>query len=219
VLKDIGNATTADLVDNQYREFTYDSSIPQDTVGRIAIALGSILIVSVLVGVGCIGIAVTRTSGFSETLLLPLILDALLHITCLGLYLGILVHEVFANYAGETMSTTPFTAFIGVGGWLLIAMFGSRVISHPLLTLGFLCLCGLLILLPVCIVIGLILSCCCSDNDTKTSTTSTSYTVDRCRPQSQFMVAEAQVEVEIEERKDGTILAKAKSSYTFITNL
>ncbi|KAL5329445.1 hypothetical protein ACEPPN_002957 [Leptodophora sp. 'Broadleaf-Isolate-01'] len=216
VLKDIGNGTTEELFNREYQEFTYGSDIPYDTVGRIAIALGSLLIVSVLVGCVCMGIAVTRTSGFSETLLLPLILDAALHITCLGLYLSILVYEVIRNYSGVTMSDTPLTAFVGVGAWLLVAMFGCRVISHPLLTLGFFCLCGLA-LLPLFIVIWMLM-CCCSSDDNTTKYSSTSDELVRNRPQSQFMVAEA-TEVEIEHRKDGTMYTRMRSSYAMITNL
>jgi hypothetical protein len=217
VLKDIGNGTTEELFDSEYQEFTYGSDIPYDTVGRIVIALASLLIVSVMVGCVCMGIAVTRTSGFSETLLLPLLLDAALHITCLGLCLSILVYEVFRNYAGVTMSDTPLTAFVGVGAWLLVAMFGCRVISHPLLTLGFFCLCGLLILGPLCIAIGMLM-CCCSSDDNTTKYSSTSHELVSNRPQSQFMVAET-TEVEIEQRKDGTMFTRIKSSYAMITNL
>jgi hypothetical protein len=86
----------------KYEQFSRLTTIPHGIVLKLAIALGALLVTSVLIGFISMGIAMTRTSGFSETMLVPLILDSLILLTCLGLSLGSLLSKL-----AETTEHTP----------------------------------------------------------------------------------------------------------------
>ena len=214
VLQDIGNATTPEQMDAEYKELVSQHSVPHGLVARISSAMGALLIVSAMTGFGSMILALTRTSGFSETLLPALFLDAAIGISCLGLYVSILVYEVFKRYPDATIADTTSNTLVGIGTWLLIAMFGARLVSHPVVLISFLSLCFVLLLLPLCIAFGILMACCCGDRSNPSG--SGLHVVHR---PSHIVGVIEENELEIEHRKDGTILARAKSSVAYFSTL
>ena len=204
-----------------YGTYNYES-YPHNTVSKIALALGILLVFSVVIGFITMGSAVTQVSGFCELNLLPLILDVVILLACLGLSLAILVYEIGGNYNAPTAAATTITAFIGIGGWLLLAAFFCRLLSNPILFAGFLLLIAVLVLFPLALVIG----CCvgmCRSSSSSSSSSSTYYTP---RNSTALVVSERDrrsvAVVGVEETitgvtADGTYFSSVRKAYAAIT--
>jgi hypothetical protein len=176
--------------------------------------MGALLIVSVVVGFVCNAIAPTRSSGFSGILVLPLFFDLAIHISCMGLFMAILIYEsesaLTTSYSGDLGLPT-----FGVGSRLLLAAFVCRLVSHPIVFLGFLAACLVLALLPLTLVI-----CCCIgafSRSSSSSDTTRTYQVDKHNHRP-VVFGEIR-EVHLREGKDGELYARVKRTYFYITTL
>jgi hypothetical protein len=126
---------------------------------RLTIALFSLLIVSIVTNVISLVVSIGQ-SGFGKVVFVPLLLDALLLAVCIGIYIGILQYEVGGYLPDEENFKVPGTAVLGIGFWMLVAMFGCRLVSHPALLVGFLLL---LFLIPLMFLILLSIMFDCVD--------------------------------------------------------
>jgi len=130
---------TGDKYENKirYNQFVAASPtrIPYDKIGELVATLGGLLVLSVLSTLVCIIVAVFCDSGFANALGVPLLFDMALQLCCLGIYLAMLTyiseHRVGAALGEGAPGASGFPVF-GVGTWLLFAMIGCRLVSHPM---------------------------------------------------------------------------------------
>lgn len=124
---------------------------------RLATAMFALLVISTILNVSGIIAAVFYGSGFAKPIFIIGLIDEMILVTCIGIFLGLLNHEV-GKYIPATVALRDIDdkAILGVGFWMLIAAFGARAISHPLLFLITLVVALLVVLVPI----SLLLACC-----------------------------------------------------------
>jgi hypothetical protein len=96
---------------------------------RLAIALLSLLAVSITLDVITLIIAISSDSAFGVAVFLPAFLDEVILVVCLGIYIGIVNHEL-GEYMSELQDYSDKTT-LGVGFWMLLGIFSVRAISSP----------------------------------------------------------------------------------------
>jgi hypothetical protein len=125
--------------------------------GRLAKAMFALLIISTLLNVSGLVAAVFYGSGFAKPVFIIGLIDEIILFTCIGIFIGLINHEL-----GRCLSSTVALrevddmAVFGVGFWMLVAVFGARAISHPLLFLVTLVVALFVVLVPI----FLLLICC-----------------------------------------------------------
>ncbi|ORX99950.1 hypothetical protein BCR34DRAFT_606436 [Clohesyomyces aquaticus] len=211
VLQDVSNKTlTPEQSAQAYESFSPLTTTPHEVVLKLAIALGALLVISVFIGFISMGIAFTRTSGFSETMLSPLILNT-----------------IILNCGTYTAASNGIMEFIKVGAWLLVAAFISRLLSSPILLVGFVGLILFLAFLPIAIVGAFLAACCCGSSSSSTSSTSyrdTSYRDSNAmvsyEPQrgSQMIAMAGVDETQVEIKANGSIFATVRSAHAVVTH-
>jgi hypothetical protein len=97
---------------------------------RLAVALLALLVVSIILDVTALIIAILSDSAFGIAVFLPAFLDEVILLVCLGIYLGILNHEV-GQYMSQELQDYSDKAILGVGFWMLLGIFSVRTISSP----------------------------------------------------------------------------------------
>jgi hypothetical protein len=100
---------------------------------RLAVALLSLLAVSIVLHVTALVIAIFSSSAFGTAVFLPALLDEVILVGCIGIYLGIMNHEVGDYIPNEKMHNISDKAILGVGFWMLLGILGGRAISNPAL--------------------------------------------------------------------------------------
>jgi hypothetical protein len=118
--------------------------------------LGVALIISILINVISLVLKI-KLSLLSGAVFGTLLLDALILAVCIGIFLGIIQYEVGDYLPDDKQTSIKGTAVLGVRFWILIALFGARLISHPFLLIGFIAI-ALLVPVMVIFVIFLVLS-------------------------------------------------------------
>ena len=98
---------------------------------RLAVALRALLIVSILLDITTLIIAILSDSAFGMWVFLPAFIDEIILVVCLGIYIGILNHEL-GEYISEPQNYSD-KAILGVGFWMLLGIFSVRAISSPAL--------------------------------------------------------------------------------------
>jgi hypothetical protein len=98
---------------------------------RLAVALRALLIVSILLDITTLIIAILSDSAFGMWVFLPAFIDEIILVVCLGIYIGILNHEL-GEYMSEPKDYSD-KAILGVGFWMLLGIFSVRAISSPAL--------------------------------------------------------------------------------------
>jgi hypothetical protein len=96
---------------------------------RLAVALRALLIVSILLDITTLIIAILSDSAFGIWVFLPAFIDEIILVVCLGIYIGILNHEL-GEYMSEPQDYSD-KAILGVGFWMLLGIFSVRAISSP----------------------------------------------------------------------------------------
>lgn len=135
--------------------------------GKLATALFALLILSTILNVCALGAAFVFGSGFALPVFIIGLIDEMIIVTCIGLFIGIINHEV-GQYIPPSVNLGDIDdkAALGVGFWLLVAVLGARVISHPLLFLLTLVVCLLIVLIPISLLL-----CCCLGGDSREQAT------------------------------------------------
>jgi hypothetical protein len=105
----------------------------------------SLLLVSITLNITSLIIGAISDSAFGLAPFVPLLLDAIALAACIGLYLGI-IQRGLGDYMVDKIAPLPSMHILGIGFWMLMAIFGARVLSHPALAIGFICL---LLLIPL----------------------------------------------------------------------
>jgi hypothetical protein len=100
---------------------------------RLAVALLSLLAVSIVLDITALVIAMLSSSAFETAVFLPALLDEVILVVCIGIYLGIMNHEVGDYIPHEKRHDVSDKAILGVGFWMLLGIFGGRAISNPAL--------------------------------------------------------------------------------------
>lgn len=218
---DISNGTEP-LIDATYADSTSYSRTPHDVVAKIALALGILLALSAVIAFITLFTSLLQSSGFSGSNLLPLILDSLILLTCLGLFLAIFVYEIGVNYDTSLPIEVPsIVNFIGVGAWLLVAAFGCRLLSNPVLFLGFWIVVAFLALFPIAFALGCLAACCGSSSSSTSNSSRPTYSnaVVTTEPQTSDIMAVATVEQsEIEIKADGSYIRRVQRAYAMVTS-
>ncbi|KAF1997310.1 hypothetical protein P154DRAFT_537284 [Amniculicola lignicola CBS 123094] len=188
---------------------------PYGSVSKLAISLGVLLAISVVIGFITIGVAVTQPSGFSEINLLPLILDAILLLISLGLFSAIFILETFAKEPGVSI-----TDFVGVGAWLLLAAFMCRLLSNPVLAVGFLIVVAFLSLFPIACCLACVGACCGSlSEDNSRSYYSSDLVTTQPQRDDQLMAMAAVQETETTVASDGSYFQRVRTAYAVVTTI
>ena len=140
------------------------ANVDHDHTSRLAAALFAFLIISTLLNACALVAAVLCGSGFGLPVFFIGLADEVIMVTCLGIFLGIINHEM-GRYipASVNLGDIDDKAALGVGFWFLVAIFVVRVISHPLLLALTIAICVLIILIPI----FLILCCLGGGGDAK----------------------------------------------------
>ncbi|KAH7327475.1 hypothetical protein BKA65DRAFT_67969 [Rhexocercosporidium sp. MPI-PUGE-AT-0058] len=145
-------------------ELIHEAGVNHSLSNRLAVALLALLAVSIVLNVAVLVIAHFNESAFKMLVFVPAFLHELILVVCLGLYLGISNHEV-GEYIpdGERVSDM---AVLGVGFWMLLAIFCVRAISSPALFVT-----TIIIIVSIPIAIVSFLLCLCGGSDTVQSHT------------------------------------------------
>ncbi|GAB1315301.1 hypothetical protein MFIFM68171_05511 [Madurella fahalii] len=136
------NAATTSTIStlNHCLSLTQSSAVDHAFNNRLASGLLALLVFSFLMN-----LAITSTAIFIQALYKsesafrrePIfylgLFDEILLVTCLGIYMGIMNHEVGGYIIHERRHEISQNAVLGIGFWLLFAVFGLRVVSHPAL--------------------------------------------------------------------------------------
>ncbi|SPO07029.1 uncharacterized protein DNG_09723 [Cephalotrichum gorgonifer] len=125
--------------------------------GKLATALFALLISSTILGLCALIVAFVCGSGFALPVFVLGLIDEIIIITCIGLFIGIINHEV-GRYipSAAHLGDIDDKAALGVGFWLLVAILGARAISHPLLFALTLVVSLAILVIPIVVLLG----CC-----------------------------------------------------------
>ncbi|KAF2457350.1 hypothetical protein BDY21DRAFT_23202 [Lineolata rhizophorae] len=203
-----------------YEDYVDDEWVNHELVGRLAIARGALLIVSIFIGFVTMGASLTQSSGWSTPIFLPLIIDTLVLYACAILSALIFAYELAPfspSYAAATANSSGqlIIDIVDVGTWLLVAAIVCRLISNPVLFLGFLLVHAVAIVMPLFIVLFCFSGLVRSGSST---THSSNPAVPPKRPAGVTEVCAS--ETEVEERKDGTTtFTRISSAYVRVTRL
>jgi len=222
VLSDISNSTIDRKKDPssaaaEYNNFAGLTGTQHSTATKISTALGSLLIVSILISFISLALCATRKSGFSDTLLIPLFIDSVVLLACCSLAFTLFMLKIFSVSSDYTSDSTALQATVGIGFWLLIAAFMCRLLSNPVLLLSYLILGACAAFLPLICCLAM----CCSSNKNNSSSNRalTTYNDD-----AQYTVELQDTEMAyVEQKSDGvnttTTMLWMRSRYLTITNL
>jgi hypothetical protein len=160
----ISAATFADIAPSNTSEFTNAASINHSLVRRLSDAVGAILILSIILSFSFIPLSLSLESGFSKILLIFLAFDACALFSALCMIYSIFRNEIAGAYAA-TPNVDPINwpVSFGLGAWLLAGAFGCRLLSNPILFIGFVVLLLAVVLIPIAI----LLACCCGGAEYK----------------------------------------------------
>ncbi|KEF59380.1 uncharacterized protein A1O9_04224 [Exophiala aquamarina CBS 119918] len=125
---------------------------------RLATALFSLLIVSIVFEITAPVIATFLSSAFGYPVFFVDLLDWIIDMVCLGIYVGILNHEVGQYIPHARLGDVSDKAILGVGFWMLLTIFGGRAISHPIL---FVSTVVIIIVIPLIPILLLLYTCLC----------------------------------------------------------
>jgi hypothetical protein len=126
-------------------------------VHQLSTVIFSLLLVSVTLNITSLIIGTISDSAFGLAPFVPLLLDAIALAACIGLYFGVIQHGL-GDYMVDKNAPLPSMHILGIGFWMLIAIFVVRILSHPALAIGFICLL-LLIPLGVLFLVSLVFRC------------------------------------------------------------
>ena len=143
-----------------------EAGVDHAFTSRLAAALFALLIISAILNAAALVAAFLCGSGFGLPVFIIGLVDEVLMVCCIGVFIGITNHEV-GRYipASVNLGDIDGQAALGVGFWMLVAIFAARAISHPLLFFVTLVVCLLIILIPI-----LLLLCCCLGGDSREGT-------------------------------------------------
>ncbi|PKS08364.1 hypothetical protein jhhlp_005308 [Lomentospora prolificans] len=144
----------------------HEKGVNHGLTNRLAAAMFALLIISVFLNAGALAAAAWCGSGFGKSVFIIELVDEMILVTCIGIFIGIGNHEI-GGYYPDTLRLRDIDdkAILGVGFWLLIAMFTTRAISHPFLFIITLIVALLILILPL-----IILWFCCSSEDSRDET-------------------------------------------------
>lgn len=125
---------------------------------KLATALLSLLIVSIVLDIIAPVIATFTFSAFGYPVFFVALLDWIILVVCLGIYVGILNHEVGQYIPHARLREVSDMTILGVGFWMLLGIFGGRAISHPIL---FVITVVIIILIPLIPILLLLYMCGC----------------------------------------------------------
>lgn len=143
------------------------AGVDHTLTGKLATALFGLLIFSTILNVCALVAAALFGSGFALPVFVIGLIDEIIIVTCIGLFIGIINHEV-GRYipASVNLGDIDDKAALGLGFWMLVAVLGLRVISHPLLFVVTLVVCLLILIIPL-----FLIACCCLGDDGRDSAT------------------------------------------------
>ncbi|KAH8586346.1 hypothetical protein B0O99DRAFT_72994 [Bisporella sp. PMI_857] len=151
------NTSESEASSAALEQFTSTTSINHSLVRRLADAVGALLILSVILCFLFIPLSLFLGSGFSGILLIFLIFDACSLFSALCIFYSIFRNEIAGAYAATpTLDSNSWPVHFGLGAWLLVGAFGCRLLSNPILFIGFVALLLSIILIPI----ALLLACC-----------------------------------------------------------
>lgn len=138
-----------------------EADVDHDFTSRLATAIFALLIVSTILNVASLITSVVCGSGFALPVFLIGLIDEVILITCIGIFIGIINHEV-GRYipASVNLGDIDDKAALGIGFWMLLAIFVARVISHPMLFILTIVVCFFIVFL----FLVLLFSCCLGES-------------------------------------------------------
>ncbi|KAK2740751.1 hypothetical protein FQN57_005983 [Myotisia sp. PD_48] len=98
---------------------------------RMASTIFALLIISIMMGTAGLVVSVLTGSPFNLATFFPLLLDTLAVGASVGLFLGIIQTELGSYFPRARELRVPDSAVMDIGFYLLLGLFGTRVISHP----------------------------------------------------------------------------------------
>ena len=144
-------------------------------VAKLGTAAGALLVCSILVGTVSTVVIMCSKSGFSSSAILLLIFDSAILLAALCLWSSVFFIDFSINDGlGDTQPGGYLLQVVGLGSWLMLAAFLCRLLSQPILLLGFVGLLVFLALLPLLVLIG----CCASSDGSSRGTTTRHYNSD-----------------------------------------
>ncbi|KAF2180464.1 hypothetical protein K469DRAFT_592335, partial [Zopfia rhizophila CBS 207.26] len=152
------NTTNASTTPSQqYQDYTGTTSINHGLVHRLSTAVSALLILSVILSFLFIPLSIVLESAFSRILLIFLLFDACALLSALCMFYSIFRNEIAPAYeAAPEIKTKDWPVNFGLGAWMLVGAFGCRLLSNPILFIGFVGLLLAVVLLPI----ALLLMCC-----------------------------------------------------------
>ena len=137
------------------------ANIDHAFTGRLSTAIFALLIFSMILNVSALVTSLICGSGFALFVLIIGLIDEIILVTCIGIFIGVINHEV-GRYipASVNLGDIDDKAALGIGFWMLLALFVARVISHPMLFVLTIVICFSVVL----IFLFLIFSCCLGDS-------------------------------------------------------
>ncbi|KAH9210483.1 hypothetical protein DL95DRAFT_465751 [Leptodontidium sp. 2 PMI_412] len=146
-------------------ELIHDRGVNHAFNDRLAVAMLALLVISIILNISQLAIALFNESAFGILIFVPAFLDEVILVVCLGLYLGINNHEV-GEYIPDGQRVSDM-AILGVGFWMLLAIFCVRAISSPALFVV-----TVIIIVSIPIAIISLLLCLCGGQSTVVAGTS-----------------------------------------------
>ncbi|KAH7397911.1 hypothetical protein BKA64DRAFT_52818 [Cadophora sp. MPI-SDFR-AT-0126] len=140
-------------------ELIHDQGVNHAFNDRLAVAMLALLVISIILNVCQLAIALFNESAFGMLIFVPAFLDEVILVVCLGLYLGISNHEV-GEYIPDGTRVSDMS-ILGVGFWMLLAIFCMRAISSPALFIV-----TVIIVVSIPIAIVSLLLCLCGGSST-----------------------------------------------------
>jgi len=143
---------------DQCIEGLHEEGVDHAFTSRLAAAIFALLIISIFLNVGALAVAAWTGSGFIKPVFIIELVDEMILVTCIGIFIGIINHEV-GRYIPDTLRLRDVDdkQILGVGFWMLVAMFATRAVSHPLLFITTLVVALIVVIVPIL----LLLACCC----------------------------------------------------------
>ncbi|KAL2061226.1 hypothetical protein VTL71DRAFT_7499 [Oculimacula yallundae] len=159
------NTTGSQASIKECMTFIKERGVDHGLNNRLAIAILALLTVSILLNLITLLVALLNDSAFSTLPFIPALLDEVILVVCLGLYLGIINHEVGDYVPNGDFSNISDISILGVGFWMLLAIFCLRAISIPAL-----------FVLTIVIIVSIPIACislllCCFGGGSKVSET------------------------------------------------
>lgn len=111
-----------------------EANVDHAFTSRLATAIFALLIVSTILNVSALVTSFICGSGFALPVFIIGLIDEVILVTCIGIFIGVINHEV-GRYIPSSVNLGDIDdkAALGIGFWMLVAVFAARVISHPML--------------------------------------------------------------------------------------